>query len=192
MDDSVNDMFADAAATPSEFLRGLAARTVELKELVAGHQAIITELNREIQEITFKRMVDAMAQCGVDELKLPDGTKFKIMLMVSGSLPKEAEDPAGREAAIAWLTDNGHAGLLKTEINVQFEKSGHNMALDLQQRLIEEGLPATLETGVHAATLQAWARELIKAGDTIPEDTMKLLGLNTGTFVKVTIPKEKL
>lgn len=190
-DTSVNDIFGDAAATPSDLLRGLAARAVEIKDEIEGLEAIVSERKRELQDITHKRMIDAMAECGVSEMKLPDGAKFKIMQFVSGSLPKGDTDDGkvAREAAIAWLEEHGHTGMLKTEVSVQFDKSGHNMAIDLQQSLIEQGMPAQLESGVHAATYQSWAREALKAGEELP---LEVLGLNAGQYVKMTMPKEKL
>lgn len=184
--ENANDMFAGVAATPSEFLRGLASRAVELKGQIADAEAFVSELKRELLDITQRRMVDAMAESGLSEMKLPDGWKFKVAAFVMGSLPKDEE---ARQKAIDWLAEHGAVNLIKTELSVHFDKSQHNMAIDAQEMLLEKGLPATLVSGVHAMSLQAWVKEALANGD---EVAMDILGLDAGRVVKITAPKEAL
>lgn len=189
--DTLNDQFLGVSATPSDHLKELAARLVDMKEDIAGLETLLAERKRELNEITHRRMVDAMVECGLSEMKLPDGHKFVLQQFVSGSLPKpeNEEDLEGqrrRSAAVKWLEDHGASNIIKSELSVMFAKSEHNLAVDTQQMLIERGLPATLESGVHAQTLQAWAREAIRNGEEVPFET---LGLATGQYVKVTVPK---
>lgn len=186
-----NDQFLNVAATPSDHLRELAARLVEMKEDIDGLEVLLSERKRELNDITHRRMVDAMVECGLTEMKLPDGHKFVLQQFVSGSLPKPADDfdeegKRRRADAVRWLEENGASNLIKSELSVTFGRTEHNLALDTQQLLIERGLPAVLESGVHSQTLQAWAREAIKNGDEVPFD---ILGLVTGQYVKVTVPK---
>jgi hypothetical protein len=111
-----------------------------------------------------------------------------------GSLPKPSDDSdeegkAKRAAAIRWLEENGAVNLIKTDLVVSFDKSQHNVALDTQQMLIERGLPASITSGVHPMSLQAFVKEALKNGDEIP---LELLGLDAGRVVKITAPKERL
>lgn len=184
MDDaSLNDAFLDQGASPSDYLRGLAARAQELQQHIDEYEAAAALLKKELLEITQKRMVDAMVQNGFPELRTDDGTKFALTAFVSGSLPKE---PERRELAIAYLAEHGAGNLIKSELSIAFDKSQHNLAIATQQGLLEQGFPAQLTSGVHSQSLQAWAREKMKEGEDINFD---VLGLNAGQYVKVTAPK---
>lgn len=192
MADNANDMFLGVAPTPSEYLKGLAARAVDLKTEIEEFEAILALRKRDLNDIFQVQMVDAMRSSGFTELSLPSGHKFKLSPMASGTLPKpendeDIEGAQRREAAISWLVANGHDGLIKSEVTVAFARTDHNRAVDTQQSLIEQGLPAVLESGVHAQTLQAFGREALKNGDDVP---FAVLGLNVGQYVKMTAPKE--
>lgn len=195
MSDSADNLFASApVAAPSDFLRGLAIRALELNEQIAAHEAMTAEIKKERDFILTDRMPAAMTEAGFDEMKLPDGWKFKIQQHVIGTLPKPEDDSdeagkAARERAMKWLEENGAADLFKTDVVVNFTKSQHNMALDTQQMLIERGLPATIVSGIHHQTLLAFVREAIKNGDPID---LEMLGLSAIHKVKITAPKEKL
>ena len=119
---ALNDQFLGAAATPSDHLKELAARLVDMKEDIAGLETLLAERKRELNEITHRRMVDAMVECGLTEMKLPDGHKFVLQQFVSGSLPKpdaddDDEGKRRRAAAVKWLEDNGASNIIKRELS---------------------------------------------------------------------------
>jgi hypothetical protein len=192
--DNANDMFAGVVAAPSEFLRGLASRAIELNEQIDSYEAMAAELKKERDFILTDRMVAAMIEAGFDEMKLPDGWKFKINQHVIGTLPKpkdnsDEEGAAKRADALSWLEHNGADGLLKTDVIVAFQKSDHNRAVDTQQMLVEQGLPAVITSGINHQSMLAWVREALKNGDNVD---MEVLGLSTIQKVKITPPKGEL
>jgi len=81
-----------------------------------------------------------------------------------------------------WLEANEGGSLIKTDVALAFTKSQHNEAIDLARRLEEQGFAPSVQSGVHAQTLQAFARERIRNGDQIDTD---VLGLYTGKVAKL-------
>lgn len=184
---TANDAFLVGGATPSEHLKRLAAKVVELNRQIAEAEAYASLKKKELNHITQKEMVDAMIECGFSDLKLPDNTKFKLSTFVTGSLPKDEE---AKQKAIDWLAENGADGIIKSEVSCQFARNQYQLAEKLAEELQQQGYPVSLNTSVHSATLQAWAREALENGhQDIPFET---LGLGTGQYVKVTYPKDRL
>lgn len=173
---------ASAPATGRDRIISLADEYEALDVSVKGLEEALKAAKARQQEIKTKDMPDAMAQIGSGEWTSEDKrVKVKMDDFVSGSLPKDDEK---RKAAIEWLEANGGGSLLKTEVQLQFGKSEHNMALDLVARLKEEGHEPIVESGVHPQTLASFARERLRKGETI--DT-EVLGLFTGRVAKITV-----
>jgi hypothetical protein len=126
-----------------------------------------------------------MAEAGLSELSLNNGFKITIDDFVSGTLPKDDER---RKAAISWLESNGADSLIKTDVNIQFDKSEHNEALNLIGMLNEQSIEFTAKSGVHPQTLLAHVKERLRRGDEVP---LELLGLYAGRVAKIKAQKGK-
>lgn len=177
----------EGVTAPSDKLEVLHKMLDEATDL----QAVIDQLSGDLgaaQEamnlLKTKRLPELMDELQMDDLTR-NGYKIKINDFVSGSLPKD-EEP--RAKAIAWLEDHDGGELLKTDIRMQFPKSQHDDAKKIADKLQAEGYAVIIESGVHAATLQAFARERLRNGDDI--DT-EVLGLYTGRVAKIDKAKEK-
>lgn len=177
----------EGASAPSDKLEVLhkqldeaTALEEQLEQLDADAAAARTALN----DLKTKRIPELMVELQMTDLTR-NGWKVKLNDFVSGSLPKE-EGP--RQRAIDWLEKHDGGALIKTEISLTFAKSQHDEAKKLADRLAGEGFAAEIASGVHAATLQAFARERLKNGEAVDTD---VLGLYTGQVVKITKPKAK-
>lgn len=175
----------EGASAPSDKLEVLhrnldAAITLEeqLQQLDADAAAARTALN----DLKTKTIPEMMVELQMTELTRK-GWKVKVSEFVSGSLPKE-EGP--RQKAIEWLEAHDGGALIKTEISLTFAKSQHDEAKALAAKLAADGFAAALTSGVHASTLQSFARERLKSGEVV--DT-EVLGLYTGQVAKITPPK---
>lgn len=181
------DPAEEGASAPSDKLEVLhknldeaVALEIQLEQLDADAAAARSTLN----ELKTKRIPELLVELQMTEL-VRDGWKVKLADFVSGSLPKE-DGP--RQKAIDWLEANDGGALIKTDISLTFAKSQHDEAKALAERLAAEGFAAEMSSGVHASTLQAFARERLKNGE--PVDT-EVLGLYTGQIAKITPPKAK-
>lgn len=181
------DPAEEGASAPSDKLEVLnkyldeaTAFEVQLEQLEADAAVARTALN----ELKTKRIPELMVELQMTDLTR-NGWKVKLAEFVSGSLPKE-EGP--RQKAIDWLEAHEGGALIKTDISLTFAKSQHDEAKALAARLATDGFAVELTSGVHASTLQAFARERLKNGE--PVDT-EVLGLYTGQIAKITPPKAK-
>lgn len=160
-----------------ETLHKFLEEAVALEELVEQQEADLKAAKGALNALKTQRVPDLMTELMMEEV-VWNGWKVKINDFVSGSLPS---DPEKRAKAIQWLEAHEAGGLIKTEVKVEFGKSQHNEALAVASDLERDGFAPKVDSGVHASTLQAFARERIKNGE--PIDT-ELLGLYTGKIAK--------
>jgi hypothetical protein len=197
MSDDMSDVFnsetaAPAAASSLEKVVTLAEEAKALEDHIASINELLKAAQGRFNEIRLTELPTLMAEIGIkDFATAPDEegkyTEIKVGDFVGGSLPKE---PDKRAAAIAYLEqDEDRASLVKTQLAMEFGKGEHNMALSLAEELREKGFTVNLESGVHAGTLQAFAREALRNGDEI--DCEKL-GLFHGTKADIKIKKAKV
>lgn len=171
------------AASFGEALKEVADDAVALERQVADVEATLKEMKRELHKVKSEVLPAKMAEAGVSDLKLADGTSISIKDFVSGSLPK---DPALKASAIKWLEDNEAGGLIKSTVKAVFGKGEHAAATALAEGLVKDGYQTDLDNGVHASTLQAFARERLKNGEPIP---LEDLGLYAGQVAKIKLAK---
>lgn len=180
MDTSEFDMGGEPQGSPDtlEALHKSLEEVITLEDMVAQMEADLKAAKSTLHTMKSSRIPDLMDQLQMDRISFR-GWDVRVSDFVSGSLPK---DPMKRAAALRWLEENDGAGLIKTELKLAFGKSQHNEALDLASRLETEGHAPNVESGVHSATLQSFARQRIKDGDPIDTET---LGLFVGKVAKM-------
>lgn len=171
----------EGASAPSSDLKRIAI----LGEAALALQAKLTKIEEEqtktqkqLNEILQQQIPEIMGQCGLLSFKMENGTVLTLKDFCSGSLPKE---PGPRAIALDWLRKNGGEPLIKTELSLSFGKGEDKKAQTLVKKLNKEGLNPSIEVGVHASTLQAFAREKLESGDPID---LKVLGLYSGRVAK--------
>jgi hypothetical protein len=151
---------------------------IDLESLVVQQESELKATKAALQRIKTGTIPDMMAELQMEKMTFM-GWEVSVSDFVSGSLPKE---PEKRSAAVNLLVGYGAEGLIKTEVKATFGRSQHNAAIDLAQRLVEEGFSAEIESGVHTQTLCKFARDRIEAGEQIDLD---ILGLYTGKVAKI-------
>lgn len=190
MSEDASELFeaakGSAAADPGSLqrLNDLADEAVQLEQLAATMEDDLAAIKKSLNNLKTKVLPEIMAELGVENITR-NGIKLSVHDFVSGSLPKEEDK---RKAAIAWLEAHDGGGLIKTNIELVFGREFRDEATELVRSLTEQGHNPVVDEGVHSSTLQSYARERLKSGAEI--DT-ELLGLYTGTTVKITLPKSK-
>lgn len=164
-------------------MMALANEIVETEMQIEAMEEALKELKGNNNRIKTIDMPDIMAECGMTSVRTVSGHTVEIQDFVQGSLTK---DPEKRKVAIAWLSDNGAADLIKTEVSVEFGKTEHNEAKNLTESLREQGYPVQEQESIHAQSLLAYARERLRNGEEIP---LEELGLFSGRTAKVKAPK---
>jgi hypothetical protein len=180
MDASEFDVGGEVPADRLEQLHAALNEIIALETLVAQMEEDLRMTKAALYKAANYTVPDLMGELQLEQLSFK-GFNVKVSEFVTGSLPK---DPEKRAAGIKWLEAHDGAGLIKTEISLAFAKSQHNEALSIVGKLQEEGYAPLVESGVHASTLKAYARQRIRDGDDIDPET---LGLFVG---KVAVLKE--
>lgn len=164
-------------------LHELCDEAIALEAIVESMENDLSAIKANLNGIKTKKLPDIMKELSLEKI-VRNGREISIHNFVSGSLPKEEDC---RADAIKWLEDNGGAGLIKTELSMSFgkgERDAANRTFEMLKKSTNKDVH--METGVHASTLQSFAREKLKKGEEIDTDK---LGLFTGSTTKIKVLK---
>lgn len=150
----------------------LANRQLSLEKEIEDLEAQLKEKKESLVQVAEKDLPEALAECGLSEVKLLDGSKVSVKPYYQANPPKEKYDEA-----MAWLRDNGHGDLIKNDVTVSFGKGEDDRAVDFKRFLSENGTSYSDKTGVHPMTFKAFVREQVETGQNLPFD---LLGIYIG------------
>ncbi len=183
MNELVKQMQEDAAAIPEDNMGKIGAVATDiaeteneianLKEQLKKKEDYRTKLSEEVLPSLF-------SEVGLSELKLSDGRKIKVSEYYRAAIKVE-----NREAAYAWMRNNGFGDLVKNQVTCSFGRNEDEKASSLISDLSEKGLEPAQREWVESSTLRAFVREQYEAGREIPMD---LLGASVGH--KTTIKSE--
>jgi len=155
----------------------LAQKQVNLQQRVEELEADLKMTKESLRTVQEQELPDALAETGLSEIKLIDGTKVTVSEFVSAHISKARADEAHE-----WLVDNGYADIIKHEVSVRFNKEEDALAHSAVDALRSQGLAPTDKRSVHPSTLRAWAKEQTQRGVDIPES---LFGIFIGSKAKI-------
>ena len=183
MNELVKQMQEDASSVPEDNMGKIGAVATDiaeteneianLKEQLKKKEDYRTKLSEEVLPSLF-------SEVGLSELKLSDGRKIKVSEYYRAAIKVE-----NREAAYAWMRNNGFGDLVKNQVTCSFGRNEDEKASSLISDLSEKGLEPTQREWVEPSTLRAFVREQYESGKEIPMD---LLGAYIGH--KTTIKSE--
>lgn len=150
-----------------------------LEQRVEDLTADLKRAQQDLANISGEVLPAALAEHGLTELKMADGSKVTVATVISASISKE-RSPAAHE----WLRDNGFGDLIKNTVSINFGKGEDEKAGELIRELEGDGYNVDQKEAVHPSTLKAFCKEQIEKGSEIPSD---LFGIYIGQ--KTTIKK---
>lgn len=149
-------------------LAELAGLADELQRAQKVADDLELELKRAVTKVAYlaeDRIPELMSRLGLTDFKTRSGLKIETAEKVFANISEQ-----NREAAFAWMDQNGHGGMIKREIGVAFNRDQQDAARALQEKLRDDGYPGVREKcAIHPSTLRAWARKRLKAGEEIPD-----------------------
>lgn len=172
---------ADNAPATLERLTDLALKTTALNEEITALSVQLAEKSDSVKNILRNLIPTVMEELGMSEFKLVDGSKIEVKDHLQASLT-EANKPAG----FLWLEENEFDGIIKTKVHADFGKGEADDAKRARDALVAAGFSAELDRNVHPATLKAFVKERLEAGDSIPVD---VFGVFQFKEAKITAPK---
>lgn len=163
----------------------LAEKAVEVEEKLKEIALLETKLAyckdqlKHLQEEDMPALMDAM---DVSSVTLTNGTVVTLDSSLHASINNDTKD-----LAFQWLKDNDFGDLIKTELNVKFNRFESNMLPEIKDKVEELKLAYSEKAMVHPMTLKAWAKEQMKEGKQLPAELF-------GIFIKrvVNIKKGKI
>ena len=169
---------ADIHSTDLSNVSTFANQQLELERKVEDLEKELKEAKTELRLVSETLLPEAMLEAGFLELGLADGSFITTTESINAHISAERA-----VEAMAWLMNNDHGELIKTQVTTKFGRNEHNEAGQLNSDLRARGLQPEVKEGVHPSTLKKFIRTEIQAGRHVPGD---LFGTFIGTRTKIT------
>ena len=138
---------------------------------VAALEEKLKAKKEERDDISSRVIPELLAEQGLQEIKLADGSKVSVKKEFRATLPK---DEIRREAAYQWLRDQNLGDIIKNNVTVSFGKGEDNKANQLVDLAVANGFTPQQKSDVAWNTLTALYEERVKAGLDMPSDLFSL------------------
>ena len=152
----------------------IAQECVNLKKVedeIATIEEQLKKKKEEADHISSKVIPELLAEQGLSEIKLADGSKVSVKQEFRATLPK---DEVRRDAAYKWLRDQGLGDIIKNNVSVTFGKGEDDKAKSLIDLAVDNGYEPNQKSDVAWNTLTALYEERVKAGLDMPSDVFSL------------------
>lgn len=171
-----------ALPTDSSAMSRVLAHCTRIEQLDAELEkvnALVTRLTEEKRQIEEFKLPLAMDEANVRKLTLKNGGQLEVKNILKGSLNAE-----NQERGFEWLRNNGHEDLIKREVKANFGRGEDDQANRLIALIKEAGFDVNDKSSVHYQTLNAFIREQMEAGKSLPEDIFTIYKGRQATIKK--------
>ncbi len=148
----------------------LAERQWEAQKKFDQLEKDLEAAKNELERLSEVLVPDKMEELGLEEITTSSGIMVSVSEKVRGGLLKE-----NRPKGFAWLEENGHGAIIKSEVVVSFGRKELQDANKLVEELRKDKKLASLEREVHHSTLDAFIREQLEKGKKIPLDIFSVM-----------------
>ena len=152
----------------------IAQECINLKKIedeIAELEERLKDKKSDADHISSKVIPELLAEQGLSEIKLADGSKVSVRKEFRATLPK---DEVRRDAAYKWLRDQGLGDIIKNNVSVTFGKGEDDKAQSLIDLAVANGYEPSQKSDVAWNTLTALYEERVKAGLDMPSDVFSL------------------
>ena len=122
----------------------IAAECVKLKQKedeIAALEEQLKNKKAEADDIGSRVIPELLAEQGLTEIKLSDGSKVSVRKEFRATIPK---DELKREQALQWLRDQGLGDIIKNNVTVSFGKGEDDKAEQLLRLAADNGFEPCL------------------------------------------------
>ena len=152
----------------------IAAECVKLKQKedeIAALEEQLKNKKAEADDIGSRVIPELLAEQGLTEIKLSDGSKVSVRKEFRATIPK---DELKREQALQWLRDQGLGDIIKNNVTVSFGKGEDDKAEQLLRLAADNGFEPQQKSDVAWNTLTALYQKRVQAGLDMPSDSFSL------------------
>ena len=176
MSNDVNDMMLQDSSDLLDNVEvsTIAAECIRLKQKedeIAELEEKLKAKKEEADNISSNVIPELLAEQGLAEIKLADGSKVSVRKEFRATLKK---DEIAREGAYQWLRDQGLGDIIKNNISVTFGRGEDDKAERLLNLAAENGYEPQQKSDVAWNTLTALYQERVQAGLDMPSESFSL------------------
>ena len=176
MSENIKDMMSEDSTDllDNVEINTIASECVKLKSKEDEIVELEEQLKKKKEEadyISSSVIPELLAEQGLSEIKLSDGSKVSVRKEFRAMVPK---DDLKRETALQWLRDQGLGDIIKNNVTVSFGKGEDNKAEQLLQLAADNGFEPQQKSDVAWNTLSALYQERVEAGLDMPSDSFSL------------------
>lgn len=157
----LNSVNTTGLKTVAEMARAVEAQTT----LVSGLEDRIKEEKQKLLKLTDEDLPALLHEIGLTKFELEDGSKIELKPTYGAHIKVD-----NRDAAFAWLRDNGFDDIIKNTVACVFGRGEDKKAETFIKVAHDAGVPATQKEEVHPSTLKAFVKERVETGDEFPMD----------------------
>ena len=144
----------------------LAEMQRNLEAVIKQQTELLEEFAKQHRRVSEVDLPAAMAEVGMLEFKLADGTQIKIKPEVYASIPKALQPQAYR-----WLDEHGVCEIIKSKVEVAFGRDKREQVKALISIIEAAGFDNySTKEAIHPQTLNAFVREQLEAGINLPPE----------------------
>jgi len=160
---------APKAMTPEEAfpkINAMFREAMDAEKAVAQAEEELKKQKARLRGIVEDALPKLMEECGVSSFTTKDGIVINVKEKIENSIPAPR-----RNEAWDWLTENGHADVLKREVTVAFGVTEGAVADELAKRLGKElARSVFVERRAEPATVKSIITARLEAGKAVPMD----------------------
>jgi|TARA_R100000781_G_scaffold98614_1_gene62258 hypothetical protein len=152
----------------------IAAECVKLKQKedeIASLEDQLKSKKAEAEDISSRVIPELLAEQGLSEIKLDDGSKVSVKKEFRATIPK---DDGKREQALQWLRDQGLGDIIKNNVSVAFGKGEDDKAEEFLNLAGDNGFNPIQKSDVAWNTLTALYQERVQSGLDMPSECFSL------------------
>ncbi|HSX22314.1 MAG TPA: hypothetical protein VLE97_06015 [Gaiellaceae bacterium] len=179
------DAIPDDASVAKAFA-DLDRLTLQAEQLTAQRKKAedqLDKLKKAEEQLLNRDIPELLAKMRLDECVTASGVQVKVKREIKASLPGHDRIEA-RMAALRWLVDHGHGGVIKNQVAVSLDRGEDTRADDLVVKLRAEGFDVEAKKDVHGQTLSALFRELIANGTVVPTGKFNLFDMRIAKLTR--------
>jgi hypothetical protein len=173
--DMTNRMLKDSKDLLDDIeITDIASECIKLKQKedeIAQIEEQLKNKKAEADDISSRVIPELLAEQGLSEIKLSDGSKVAVKKEFRATVPK---DDLKREAALQWLRDQGLGDIIKNNVSVSFGKGEDDKAEQLLRLAADNGFEPQQKSDVAWNTLSALYQERVEAGLDMPSESFSL------------------
>ena len=167
-----DDMFDVAGALKdvnveaSKDLSTLVSQLKEIEDAIEACENTLKDLKYQKTKIEEQHIPSLMEEMGQTKGTW-NGVEVKLVQKIDARITE-----ANKEAAFAWLRNNGHDGIIKNDVTMSFSKGEDNLAGDAIGLLRDKGFDPVQKTSVHASTLKSFIKNGLEKGISLDLDLL--------------------